>query len=162
MAAFEKEWFLAAAKSSFQGYWYILSVNFPAISVVRSKEPVSTMIISSTRSCTLFRQRSRVFSSFFTIIQRLIVAIGHTFLSFFGIVHAAVPAKTFCTQNQFPTAHISSAQLLHCHVHTVDQSGFRTDPHERKSRNILYFDYKVPGQLNSLAAFFCDVISHIR
>ena len=38
--------FLAEAKSSFQGYRYIFSVNRAAISTVLSEEPVSTMMLT--------------------------------------------------------------------------------------------------------------------
>ena len=73
--AFEKEKFLAAEKSSIQGNSYMLSVNFLAIDMVSSVEPVSTITISSTRSETHLRHLSITWDSFFTIIQRLMLLI---------------------------------------------------------------------------------------
>ena len=52
-----------------------MDVYSDAISIVRSVEPVSTTIISSTSSATLSRQRARCSSSFLTIMQRLMVGI---------------------------------------------------------------------------------------
>ena len=48
---------------------------FSAISFVLSSEPVSTIIISSAISCTDSRHLPSTRSSFFTIMQRLIVTI---------------------------------------------------------------------------------------
>ena len=54
---------------------YILSVYFETMLLVESVEPVSAMIISSTISARLLRHLSITFSSFLTIMQRLIVII---------------------------------------------------------------------------------------
>ena len=51
-------------------------VYLAAIFCVESMLPVSTTIVSSNNPWTLSRQRARTVSSFFTIKQRLIVAIG--------------------------------------------------------------------------------------
>ena len=59
----------------------ILSVYSLAISLVLSVEPVSTIMISSIKSAIESRQRASTFSSFFTIMQRLTVAICPSFPS---------------------------------------------------------------------------------
>ena len=71
--ALEKAKFLAAEKSSTHSKSYTFSVYFFAISFVPSVEPVSTIIISSAMDVKQSRQPARFFSSFFTIMQTLIV-----------------------------------------------------------------------------------------
>jgi len=68
--AFEREIFLASAKSPVHLKLYTLAPNALAISIVLSSEPVSITIISSTTGFTLLRHLARYSSSFLTIIHK--------------------------------------------------------------------------------------------
>jgi hypothetical protein len=64
----------AHAKSFRHSRKITFAPNSRAIATVRSLEPVSTTLISSTTSHTLRRQSARKRSSFLTIMHRLIPA----------------------------------------------------------------------------------------
>ena len=67
-----KEALRAAAKLLTHGNSTIFAPNSRAMSRVRSVEPVSAMTISSNRSLALRRQSGRFFSSFLTIMLKVL------------------------------------------------------------------------------------------
>ena len=62
-------WLRASENEPFHGKCSTVAPNDSAISTVRSDEPVSTMIISSTPSAHEARQSGSISSSSFTIMQ---------------------------------------------------------------------------------------------